>query len=85
MWFKNVRAYRLTSPFKLTPVHMHEQMAERLFRPCGKTQPLALGWVPPLGGDTESLVHAAAGRFLICARRDEKLLPATVVGVLVAG
>ena len=84
MWFKNVRAYRLTSPFNLSPEQLQEQMADRLFCPCGKTQPLTLGWVPPLGGDTESLVHAAAGRFLICARREEKLLPATVVRELVA-
>ena len=79
MWFKNARAYRLTSPFDLTPEQMQEQMAANLYRPCGKTQPMALGWVPPLGGDTEALVHAAAGRFLLCARREEKLLPATVV------
>jgi recombination associated protein RdgC len=84
MWFKNVRAYRLTSPFQLTPEQMQAQMESHLFRPCGKTQPLALGWVPPLGGDTETLVHAAAGRFLLCARREEKLLPATVVREQVA-
>jgi recombination associated protein RdgC len=79
MWFKNARAYRLTSPFTLTPEQMQQQMEAAPYRPCGKTQPLALGWVPPLGGETETLVHAAGGRFLICARREEKLLPATVV------
>jgi recombination associated protein RdgC len=79
MWFKNARAYRLTSPFSLTPEQMQEQMEASSYRPCGKTQPLALGWVPPLGGETEALVHAAGGRFLFCARREEKLLPATVV------
>lgn len=84
MWFKNVRAYRLTSPFQLTPEQMQEKMESHLFRPCGKTQPLALGWVPPLGSETETLVHAAAGRFLLCVRREEKLLPATVVREQVA-
>jgi recombination associated protein RdgC len=79
MWFKNVRAYRLTSPFQLTPEQMQEKMESSLYQPCGKTQPLALGWVPPLGSETEALVHAAAGRFLFCARREEKLLPSTVV------
>ncbi|MCZ6828456.1 MAG: recombination-associated protein RdgC [Gammaproteobacteria bacterium] len=79
MWFKNVRAYRLTGPFELTPEQMQEQMEASLYRPCGKTQPLALGWVPPLGGETQALVHAVNRRFLLCARREEKLLPATVV------
>jgi recombination associated protein RdgC len=35
--------------------------------------------VPPLGEESESLVHAASGRFLLKLKREEKLLPATVV------
>ncbi len=79
MWFKNLRAYRLTSPFDLSAEQLDQQLAGATFSPCGKSQPLSLGWVPPLGGDTETLVHAAGGRFLLCLRREEKLLPATVV------
>ncbi len=79
MWFKNVRAYRLTSPLTLSPEQLEQQMANASFQPCGKSQPLSLGWTPPLGEDTEVLVHAAAGRYLICMRREEKLLPASVV------
>ena len=30
MWFKNIRAYRLTSPFTLTPEQLAEQLAQRL-------------------------------------------------------
>jgi recombination associated protein RdgC len=83
MWFKNVRAYRLTSPFQLTPEQLDVQLRSGLFEPCGSTQSLALGWAPPLGPETETLVHAAAGRFLICMKREEKLLPATVVREMV--
>ena len=79
MWFKNVRAYRLTSPLDLTPEQLQQKMEAGLFSPCGKTQPLSVGWVPPLGDQSEMLVHAAAGRYLICLKREEKLLPATVV------
>jgi len=79
MWFKNVRAYRLTSSFDLTPEQLQEKMQGSEFQPCGKSQPMALGWVAPLGGETEMLVHAAGGRFLICMRREEKLLPASGV------
>ena len=79
MWFKNIRAYRLTSPFTLTPEQLAGQLAQRAFAPCAKSQALALGWVPPLGGEDGELVHAAAGRMLVKLKREEKLLPSTVV------
>ena len=79
MWFKNARAYRITNPLTLSPEQLEQQMANASFQPCGKSQPLSLGWTPPLGEDTEVLIHAAAGRYLICMRREEKLLPASVV------
>tara|TARA_R110001592_G_scaffold363393_1_gene687175 strand:+ start:17302 stop:18207 length:906 start_codon:yes stop_codon:yes gene_type:complete len=79
MWFKNIRAYRLTSPFTLTAEQLGEQLGERGFVPCAKSQALSLGWVPPLGGEEGELVHAAAGRLLVKLKREEKLLPSTVV------
>jgi len=79
MWFKNIRAYRLTSPFTLSPEQLAGQLEQRAFAPCGKSQALALGWVPPLGVEDGPLVHAAAGRLLLKLKREEKLLPATVV------
>jgi recombination associated protein RdgC len=79
MWFKNIRAYRLTTPLGLSPEQLHEQMKVADFKPCGKSQPLSLGWVSPLGDEAEMLVHAAAGRYLLCLKREEKLLPSTVV------
>ncbi len=79
MWFKNIRAYRLTNPFDLSPEQLGEQLAARSFQPCAKSQALSLGWVAPLGEESENLVHAANGRYLLCLRREEKLLPATVV------
>lgn len=79
MWFKNVRAYRLTAPFDLSAEELAARLAARAFAPCAKSQALSLGWVPPLGEDTESLVHAAGGRLLLTARREEKVLPAAVV------
>ncbi|MFT4615091.1 MAG: recombination associated protein RdgC [Bacteroidia bacterium] len=79
MWFKNVRAYRLTSPFSLSPEQLADQLAQRLFTPCAKSQALSLGWVSPLGEESEQLAHGAGGRLLVCLKREEKLLPATVV------
>ena len=79
MWFKNIRAYRLTSPFDLSPEKLGQKLAGRSFVPCTKSQAVAMGWVPPMGEDAEELVHAAAGCLLIKLKREEKLLPSTVV------
>ena len=79
MWFKNIRAYRLTSPFTFTAEQLGEKLSERGFEPCAKSQALSLGWMPPLGGEEGELVHAAAGRLLVKLKREEKLLPSTVV------
>ena len=45
MWFKNIRAYRLTQPFNLSPEQLGEQLAARGFAPCAKSQAVAAGWV----------------------------------------
>jgi recombination associated protein RdgC len=84
MWFKNIRAYRLTGPFDLSPEQLSEQMQSALYQPCAKSQPMSLGWVPALGENSEALAHAAAGRILLCMRREEKILPASVVREQVA-
>lgn len=79
MWFKNIRAYRLTQPFDLSPEKLGENLSVRGFVPCSKSQAVAAGWVPPLGEESQELVHAAAGCLLLKMKREEKLLPATVV------
>lgn len=79
MWFKNIRAYRLTQPFSLTAEQLGALLAPRSFTPCAKSQALAVGWVPPLEGQSQEMVHAAAGRLLLKMKREEKVLPAAVV------
>lgn len=79
MWFRNLRAYRLKQPFNLTAEQLETQLASGAFTPCAPSQPLSLGWTSPLGSDDGPLVHAGAGRLLLRMRREERLLPATVV------
>jgi recombination associated protein RdgC len=79
MWFKNIRAYRLTSPFDLSPEQLGDKLAQRGFQPCAKSQAMSAGWVPPLGEESGELVHAAGGQLLLKLKREEKLLPSTVV------
>ncbi|MBN7798725.1 recombination-associated protein RdgC [Parahaliea mediterranea] len=79
MWFKNLRAYRLTSPFDLSAEQLEEQLAGKAFQPCSPAQPLSVGWVPALGEGTGALVHAVNGRYLLRLKREEKILPSSVV------
>ena len=79
MWFRNLRAYRMTRGLSMTAEELENRLAQRAFRPCTPAQPLAVGWVPALGEGSAALVHAAGGRQLLCLRREEKILPPSVV------
>ncbi|WP_275097597.1 recombination-associated protein RdgC [Sedimenticola hydrogenitrophicus] len=79
MWFKNLQIFKLLTPFEQTPEALHEQLTERAARDCGSLELSSFGWQPPLGRGAELLTHAANGCVMICARREERLLPASVV------
>lgn len=79
MWFKNLQIFRLLTPFELTPEALHEQLLARAAKSCGSLEPASFGWQAPLGRGSELLTHAANGCIMICARREERLLPASVV------
>lgn len=77
--FKNARLYRMEDPSAINAEGLENRLSERRFRPCGPLQTASLGWYPPLGGQTRALVHAGNGCIALCARRQERLLPAAVV------
>lgn len=77
--FKNVRLYRLEEPSAIDAEGLEQQLSARRFHPCGPLQTASLGWHPPLGERTQALSHAANGCIALCARRQERLLPSTVV------
>lgn len=78
--FKNAHLYRLAEPSAVSADRLEEQLSARRFSPCGSLQAVSLGWHPPLGDRTQALTHAANGCIFLCARRQERLLPAAVVG-----
>ncbi len=84
MWFKNLRLYRLTKPFELSPEELHERLISKTSRPCAGLEPSTYGWSAPLGRNSEQLTHAANGYIMICSRKEEKVLPAAVVRDILA-
>ncbi|AMX02315.1 recombination-associated protein RdgC [Microbulbifer thermotolerans] len=79
MWFKNLRVYRLTKAFSLTAEKLNELLEPHAFVPCGSQDAARYGWVPPLGRHGNQLVHAANGYLMVCAKKQEKVIPAAVV------
>ncbi len=77
--FKNARFFRLDTPFGLAAAELEERLATRRFRPCGPIETATMGWASPLGEDTSALVQAVSGCYLMCARKQERLLPSAAV------
>ncbi len=84
MWFRNLRIYRFQQPFNVTAEDLDRALRASAFHACGPLQTHAIGWEPPLGRDAQLLVHAANGCLMVCARREERLLPASVVREVLA-
>jgi recombination associated protein RdgC len=82
--FKNAKVFRLSAPFMLDQMALHERLMAQRFRPCGPLEVATMGWASPLGPNAEVLAHAANGCLLVAARRQERLLPASVVAEAVA-
>jgi len=92
MWFKNLRLYCLVQPFEMSIEDLESQMAENAFQPCASYEKARIGWASPLGdaapeADIEEdeqapapmLTHVVGDYIMLCAQKQDRLLPATVV------
>lgn len=79
MWFRNVRPYRLPERLGLNAEALEQRLSSRPFVPCRPAQPQSTGWVGALADSAEALVHAAGPFWLVRLKREEKLLPASVI------
>ena len=79
MWFKNLYFFAFTRPFEWSEQDLEKHLSEHLFTPLGSTEVAHFGWVNALGKHGSSTVHCANNNFLLCARKEEKILPAPVI------
>ena len=84
MWFKNLAIYRLTEAFTLSPIELEEKMESLRFKPCSSTEEFSYGWSSPLGRGSDLLIHQANGFMMLCATKEEKVLPTSVINEMVA-
>ncbi len=79
MWFKNLYFFAFTRPFEWSEQDLEKHLSEHLFTPCGSTEMSHFGWVNALGKHGQTIVHSVNGNHLLCARKEEKILPAPVI------
>jgi len=83
MWFKNLAIFSLTEGFTLTPDELEDKLKQVAFRPCGSHEEFTFGWTSPIGKSSEQLVHSSNGFMMICGKKEERVLPSSVVNEMV--
>lgn len=79
MWFRALRPYRLPNRLGIDAEELERRLQSRTFTACTPAQAHSMGWVPALDDSASALVHAAGPYWMVRLKREEKLLPATVV------
>ncbi len=83
MWFKNLKLFTLTQTLDWSESDLETQLAEYAFRPCGSQELSTMGFASPFN-QGEGLLHSAQGRIWITLKKQERILPATVVNAELA-
>ncbi|WP_431484167.1 recombination-associated protein RdgC [Pseudomonas solani] len=79
MWFRNLLMYRLTQDIDFDAQALETALATKPARPCESQEWSTYGFAPPLGKGTDALVQTSNGFLLISARKDERILPTSVI------
>lgn len=79
MWFRNLLIYRLTQALEISASELESALAGKPARPCASQEMTTYGFAPPAGKGDAPLVRDANGFWLIRCRKEEKILPSSVV------
>lgn len=80
MWFRNLLVYRLTRSIPLDPETLEAALNTKAARPCPSQEPSTYGFTVPLGkAEHQPRVHVSNGFLLVAARKEERILPSSVV------
>lgn len=77
--FKNVMVYRIGPDWSATVEQMEEALAKMPFEPCGATQEVSMGWVPPRGDKHGALVELVSGHRILRFVIESKGVPGSVI------
>ncbi len=80
MWFRNLLVYRLTQDLPFVADELQAALAAKPARPCASQELTTYGFVAPFGkGEDAPLVHVSQDFILIAARKEDRILPGSVV------
>jgi len=80
MWFKNLLIYRLTQDLPFDAEALEAALATKPARPCASQELTTYGFVAPFGKVEDApLVHGSGDFLLVSARKEERILPGSVV------
>jgi len=80
MWFRNLLVYRLTQDLSVDAEALETALAAKPARPCASQELTTYGFIAPFGkGEDAPLVHVSGDFMLIAARKEDRILPGSVV------
>lgn len=77
--FKNLTIYRVGPGWQPTQDEVEAALAKGQFLPCGATEALSLGWVPPRGIEHAPLIEVIDGHLHLRLQIEQRVLPGSVV------
>ena len=84
MWFSNLICYRFKQDVEYQQETFEKALEQDKFRPCGGQDLSTFGWTNALGKHGKMLSHFSNNSILLCAKREEKVLPPAVINDLLA-
>ncbi len=84
MFFTNLVIYKFKQDAEFKGEEFNKALEQDAFRHCGQQELSTFGWTKAFGKHGESLAHFSNRRILVCAKREEKILPASVINEMVA-
>ena len=79
MWFKNLMIYSFAEELTIDNKTLEDALEKARFKPCSSQELDSYGWTSPMGRHGESLYHSGSGFILLCAKKEERILPASVI------
>ena len=83
MWFSNLICYRFKQDVSYNQEDFDKALEQDLFRSCTGQELSTFGWTKAFGKHGQTLSHFSQDSILVCAKREEKVLPAAVINELV--
>jgi recombination associated protein RdgC len=77
--FRNLRFYRVTSPWPDSEEELSEILSDNTFSPCGSFAERSAGWEAPAGNESDPLCRRLNGADLLQLRTQSRVLPVAAI------